>query len=119
MVTYMLRDGHLKKGNAFEECARRWSSDREAPSAIEDVFNAAVHYVAYGIIVRHQKDIDSHSAQMRFLKGVEEFDLLDVYYRIEKIRISSVYGGGWNGDRVEKALELLEKVKEWTVMDGE
>jgi hypothetical protein len=92
-------EGHLDKASAFEDRAMRWESDRDAPSVIEDVFDACIHYVAYGINVKYGKDIDSHNRQKRFL--------------IEYLRISSVYGGGWNGEKIKEALDNLKEVKKW------
>ena len=106
-------DGHLDKANAFVNRASHWDSDRDAPSVIEDIFDATVHYVAYGINIKHGKDIDSHSAQKRFLREQRENEVYSAYENIEYLRISSVYGGGWNGERIKEALELLEVIKRW------
>lgn len=114
----MKPEGHLDKAQAFEDRARRWETDRDAPSAIEDVFDALVHYVAYGINVKYGKDVDSHSKQKRFLRERNEMEVHNTYLDIENLRIGSVYGGSWNGERIEKALELLEAVKKWTETIG-
>jgi hypothetical protein len=106
-------EGHLDKASAFEDRAMRWESDRDAPSVIEDVFDACVHYVAYGINVKYGKDIDSHNSQKRFLKEQKEDEVRLVFDNIEYIRISSVYGGGWNGEKIKEALDNLKEVKKW------
>jgi len=110
----MKTEGHLEKARAFEEGARRWESNREAPSVIEGIFNAAVHFIACGINQKHGKDIDSHAAQKRFLRDSDEDEVLDAFEALENIRIASVCGGAWNGDRIARALELLEVIKKWT-----
>ena len=109
----MKPEGHLDKAKAFETRASRWESDRDAPSVIEDIFDATVHYTAYGINTKYGKDIDSHAAQKRFLREQKENDVYSAYENIEYLRISSVYGGGWNGERIEEALEHLEVIKRW------
>jgi len=110
----MKTEGHLDKARAFEERARHWDSDRDAPSVIEGIFNAAVHYIACGINQKHGQDIDSHAAQKRFLRDSDEDEVLDAFEALENIRIASVCGGAWNGDRIARALELLEVIKKWT-----
>ena len=106
-------EGHLDKAKAFEDRASRWDSDRDAPSVIEDIFDATVHFIAYGINIKHGKDIDSHAAQKRFLREQKENEVYSAYENIEYLRISSVYGGGWNGERIKEALEHLEVIKRW------
>ena len=109
----MKPEGHLEKAEAFEHRAQHWESDRDAPSVIEDIFDAAVHYIAYGINLKFGRDLDSHAAQKRFLRENLEHDIYAAFGNIEYLRISSVYGGSWNGDRIKKALESLGVIKEW------
>lgn len=108
----MKPEGHLEKATAFENRAHRWESDRDAPSVIEDIFDSTVHYIAYGINIKFGRDIDSHTAQKRFLREnhEHEHEVYAAYENIEYLRISSVYGGGWNGERIEEALKHLEVV---------
>ena len=109
----MKPEGHLEKAAAFENRAQYWDSDRDAPSVIEDIFDAAVHYIAYGINIKFGRDLDSHAVQKRFLRDNLEHDIYDTFQEIEYLRISSVYGGGWNGDRIKKALKSLSVIKKW------
>ena len=109
----MKPEGHFEKANAFEDRAHRWESDRDAPSVIEDIFDATVHYIAYGINIKYGKDIDSHAAQKRFLREQKEDNVYSAYENIEYLRISSVYGGSWNGERIKESLEHLEVIKKW------
>ena len=109
----MKHEGHLKKAKAFEKRASRWDSDEEAPSVIEDIFDAVIHYLAYGINIKYARDIDSHNIQKRFLKERGEFDVYNTVNNMESLRIASVYGGAWNGERIRKALEHLDEAKEW------
>ena len=109
----MKPEGHLEKARAFEDRAHRWESERDAPSVIEDIFDAAVHYIAYGINIKYGKDIDSHAAQKRFLREQKEDKAYNAYENIEYLRISSVYGGGWNGEKIEEALGYLKEIKKW------
>jgi len=104
-------EGHLEKAKAFEDRAHRWYSDRDAPSVIEDIFDATIHYIAYGINIKYGRDIDSHTIQKRFLREQKEEDVYSAYENIEYLRISSVYGGGWNGERIKEALVYLEVIK--------
>ncbi len=106
-------EGHLEKARAFENRAQTWKSDRDAPSVIEDIFNATVHYLAYGINIKFGKDIDSHSSQKRFLRQNNENEIWITYDEIERLRIKAVYGGGWNGEKIKRGLDLLEDVKKW------
>ncbi len=48
----------------------------------------------------------------------DETEVHNSYMEIEYLRIGSVYGGAWNGERIEKALKLLEVVKKWTESVG-
>jgi hypothetical protein len=109
----MKPEGHLEKARAFEDRGERWETERDAPSVIEDIFDATVHYIAYAINTKYGKDIDSHSAQKRFLREQGEHEIYTAYDNIEYLRISSVYGGGWNGEKIEEALEYLQEIKKW------
>ncbi|MFA5772693.1 MAG: hypothetical protein WC974_08200 [Thermoplasmata archaeon] len=114
----MKPEGHLDKAHAFEDRAKKWETERDAPSVIEDIFDATVHYVAYGINKKYGKDIDSHALQKHFLREQKEDAMYVAYENIERIRISSVYGGAWNGDRIKKALEFLGEIKKWIELIG-
>lgn len=114
----MKPEGHLEKAEAFEQRAKKWTSDRDAPSVIEDIFDAAVHYIAYTINIKYGKDIDSHSKQKRFLRENEENKIYYSFVEIEHIRMGSVYGGSWNGERIQKALKYLEDIKGWKGSTG-
>ena len=114
----MKAEGHLRKAKAFEDRARLGKEAWEAPSVIEDILDATVHYIAYGILARYNTDIDAHRRQKRFLTSNDETRALNAFESIERFRISSVYGKGWNGERVEKAFELLEEVKDWSSTNG-
>ena len=72
-----------------------------------------MHYTAYGINIKYGKDIDSHGHQKRFLREQKEDEAHTAYDNIEYLRISSVYGGGWNGDRIKEALEYFKEIKKW------
>ena len=109
----MKPEGHLEKAKAFENRASRWESDRDAPSVIEDIFDATVHYIAYGINIKYGRDLDSHAAQKRFIREQKINDVYSAYENIEYLRISSVYGGSWNGERIKEALENLVVIKRW------
>lgn len=102
-------EGHFEKAKAFENRAQNWETDRDAPSVIEDIFDAAVHYLAYSINIKYGKDIDSHSGLKRFLRNNNENKVHNAFSEIEYIRIGSVYGGSWNGYRIKKALENWRK----------
>jgi hypothetical protein len=115
----MKPDGHYEKAKVFEDRARRWEVEKDAPSVIEDIFNATVHYVAYGINIKYGKDIDSHGIQKRFLRNNQEIEVFEAYDEIEQMRIKAVYGGGWNGERIETAYELLKEIKKWLEQIGE
>jgi len=67
----MKPEGHLEKAKAFEDRASRWESEHDAPSVIKDIFDAFVHYVAYGINMKFGTDIDGHAPQKRFLRSVK------------------------------------------------
>lgn len=103
----------MEKAKAFEDRANRWETDKDAPSVIEDIFDALVHYTAYGLNLKYGKDIDLHSAQKRFLREQNENELYEAYENIEYLRISTVYGGGWNGEKIEEALNWLKVIKNW------
>lgn len=114
----MKPEGHLEKAQAFENRATRWETDRDAPSVIEDIFDACVHYIAYGINVKFGLDIDVHASQKRFLGSWNELTVLHAYEDIERLRIGSVYGGKWNGERIRKSFEIMEVVKQWIGIPG-
>jgi hypothetical protein len=114
----MKPEGHLRKAEAFENRAERMEGEQDAPSVIEDIFDAMVHYIAYGINKFYHIDIDSHSGQKRFLRENGKSDILDDFNEMERIRIGSVYGSKWNGEQVRRAKEVLGRVKEWIKETG-
>lgn len=115
----MKPEGHLRKAEAFESRAHKWDkTEEEVPSVIEDIYNAAVHYFAYGINLKYGKDIDAHGYQKKFLRKEQEFEIWQVYQDLEEIRTKSVYGASWNGERIENALALLGEIKTWTPSTG-
>ena len=75
----MKPEGHKKKAMAFEFRAGRWEYESEAPSVIEDIFDAIVHYIAYALNIKYGRDIDSHQAQKRFLKEHGENEIYNTY----------------------------------------
>jgi len=103
----MKPQGHLEKAKAFEDRSNRWESDKDAPSVIEDIFDAIVHYTAYGINMKYGKDIDSHSRQKKFLRSYDEMIVYQAYENIEFLRMKTVYGGGWNGKGSRKREFIL------------
>jgi hypothetical protein len=111
-------EGHYRKARAFEDRAGRWETERDAPSAIEDLFDAFVHYVAYGLFEKYKVDIDSHKRQRKFLKENGEHVVLAAHTEIEEVRIGSVYGAAWNGERIERAQACLEVIKRWMPSPG-
>ena len=115
----MKPEGHKRKANAFESRSNKWESENDAPSVIEDIFDAVVHYIAYAINIKYGKDIDSHNIQKRFLRDKGENDVLTAYNNLEYLRIGSVYGGSWNGGRIKEALGYLHEVKQWVEKNGE
>ena len=115
----MKPEGHLEKAKAFRNRADSYQDEKEAPSVIEDIFDAMIHFIAFGLNLKYGMDIDSHSRQKRFLRDNGMNDLLHDYQQIELIRIGSVYGSRWNGDRVKRAREALERVIKWTEEIGD
>ena len=114
----MKPEGHFEKAIAFEQRAEKMDTDLDAPSVIEDLFDAMVHHIAYGINIGYGTDLDSHGKQKRFLREKELHDLLEDYNELERLRIGSVYGSKWNGDRVDKAKMILKRVKQWSMTIG-
>ncbi|MDO9538108.1 MAG: hypothetical protein Q7J68_07300 [Thermoplasmata archaeon] len=111
----MKPEGHLQKAEAFERRARKWDgTEDEVPSVVEDVFNAAVHYLAYGINIRYGQDIDGHGMQKKFLREKKEYGIWQAYQDLESVRVRAVYGASWNCELVESALLNLEAIKIWS-----
>ena len=111
----MKPEGHLQKAEAFERRGRKWDgTEDEVPSVVEDVFNAAVHYVAYGINIRYGQDIDGHGMQKKFLREKKEYDIWQAYQDLETVRVRAVYGASWNCGLVENVLLHLEAIKKWS-----
>lgn len=111
----MKPEGHLQKAEAFERRARKWdSTEDDVPSVVEEVFNAAVHYVAYGINIKYGQDIDGHGMQKKFLREKKEYGIWQVYQDLETVRVRAVYGSSWNCELVEKVVLNLEAIKKWS-----
>ena len=111
----MKPEGHLQKAEAFERRARKWDgTEDEVPSVVEDVFNAAVHYFAFGINIKYGQDIDGHGMQKKFLREKNEYEIWQAYHDLETVRVRAVYGASWNCELVENVLLYLEAIKGWS-----
>jgi hypothetical protein len=111
----MKPEGHLRKAEAFERRARKWDgTEDEVPSVVEDTFNAAVHYIAYGINIRYGQDIDGHAVQKKFLREKKEYGVWQAYQDLETARVGAVYGSSWDRGLVKKAILHLEAIKTWS-----
>jgi len=112
-------EGRLEKERAFRNRADSYHDEKEAPSVIEDIFVAMVHFIAFGLNMKYGMDIVSHSRHKRYLRDNGMNDLLHDYQQVKLIRIGSVYDSRWNGDRVKRAREALERVIKWTEEIGD
>ena len=111
----MKPEGHLRKAEAFERRARKWDgTEDEVPSVVEDIFNAAVHYVAYGINIRYGQDIDGHNMQKRALRDKKEFHVWQAFQDMESARVRAVYGASWDIEIVKIVMAKLEEIKQWS-----
>lgn len=111
----MKPEGHLRKAEAFERRAHKWDgTEDEVPSVVEDVFNAAVHYLAYGINIRYGQDIDGHGLQKRFLRDKKEFHVWQAFQGLESARVKAVYGASWDVCIVKEVMAKLEEIKQWS-----
>lgn len=80
---------------------------------IDLVHSAAMHYIE-AMLAKENIHVQKHSRIPRVLRGREENELADIFEEIETMRGVRKYGKAENGVQAQKALDLLEKVKEKT-----
>jgi hypothetical protein len=112
----MLADAHRQ---AAEDIEKTIVSLQTAPYAarvvIESAWGAAFHWIAFGCQTKHQRHQESHSRLGTFLRSQGEAAVADWWEDLDRLRQGGWYGGGIEPERVQRALDLLEKIHIWAV----
>lgn len=112
----MLAEKHRQ---AAEDIEKTISSLQTASYAarvvIEGAWGAAFHWIAFGCETKHQKHRESHSRLGTFLRSQGEGAVAESWEDLERVRQGGWYGGNIEPERVQRALDLLERIHIWAV----
>lgn len=117
----MNRATHLAKAKAFEKTTEKEYPEREKQYApiIEATFMSAFQYIN-AFLAEKGIHRQNHEGLVRLLR--DEFNLAEVaeeFAKLESLRVGDVYGGKINGEASERAVEALNKIKEFLGFENE
>ncbi len=112
----MLAEAHRQ---AAEDIAATIDSLQSSPQAarivIEGAWGAAFHWIAFGCETKHQQHQESHARLGAFLRRQGETDVADEWEILDRVRQGGWYGGGTEPARVQRAMDLLERIRTWAL----
>jgi hypothetical protein len=82
---------------------------------IEGAWGAAFHWIAFGCETKHQSHQESHARLGTFLRRQGEGVVAEWWEDIDRVRQGGWYGGSPEPERVQRALDLVERIHIWAV----
>jgi hypothetical protein len=112
----MLAEAHRQ---AAEDIEKTIVSLQTLPYAarvvIESAWGGAFHWIAFGCQTKHQRHQDNHTRLGTFLRSQGEEAVAEWWENLDRLRQGGWYGGGIEPERVQRAVDLLNKVHFWAV----
>jgi len=78
---------------------------------IEGAWGAAFHWIAFGCETKQE----SHARLGTFLRRQGEGKVAEWWEDLDRIRQGGWYGGSPEPERVQRALDLLERIHTWAI----
>jgi hypothetical protein len=111
---FMLANAHKQHAESLEQSvAILQQNPATAIGVIEDAWGAAYHWIAYGCIQKHNQHRDHHQRLAAYLDGLGESTIADRWRNFEDLRQKSFYGNQYGPAEIQKALDLLQEIKQW------
>jgi hypothetical protein len=82
---------------------------------IEGAWGAAFHWIAFGCETKLQSHQESHARLGTFLRRQGEGAVAEWWEDIDRVRQGGWYGGSPEPERVQRALDLVERIHIWAV----
>ncbi|MDQ6661954.1 MAG: hypothetical protein M3Z24_13455 [Chloroflexota bacterium] len=78
---------------------------------IEGAWSAAFHWIAFGCETKHQ----SHARLGAFLRRQGEGEVAEWWENLDHVRQGGWYGGSPEPARVERAIDLVARIRLWAI----
>jgi|SRR5579884_1626887 len=112
----MLAEAHRQAAEDIEDTILPLQgASRAARVVIESAWGAAFHWIAFGCQTKHQRHQDHHTRLGTFLRSQGEEAVAEWWEDIDRLRQGGWYGGGIEPERVQRALDLLNKIHIWAL----
>jgi hypothetical protein len=82
---------------------------------IEGAWGASFHWIAFGCETKHQSHQESHARLGTFLRRQGDEAVAEWWEDIDRVRQGGWYGGSPEPERVQRALDLLERIHMWAI----
>lgn len=102
---------HLSKFKRIEDSISKLDDHMDWELIVEGLYGMALHLIAAYCEKKYDKHMDKHSGLIGFLKDLREFELANLFQRLDELRMGNWYGGRVNGETSEKAREVLDDLK--------
>jgi hypothetical protein len=110
----MLAEAHRQAAEDIEKTILPLrAASYAARVVIEGAWGAAFHWIAFGCETKHQNHQESHARLGTFLRRQGEGVVAEWWEDIDRIRQGGWYGGSPEPERVQRALDLLERIHNW------
>ena len=110
----MLAEAHQQAAEDIEKTILPLQATSYAARVvIEGAWGAAFHWIAFGCETKHQNHQENHARLGTFLRRQGEPTVAEWWEDIDRIRQGGWYGGSPEPERVQRALDLLERIHIW------
>lgn len=109
--------GHKSKSNEIKTSLEKLLPDEEGlhvVAVVELTYGIFLHLIACGMEVKYGRHMDTHIGLCKELRNLGEDHIAKVFESIDTLRAGRWYGGKGNGDIVNKCLEYLKEIEEWS-----
>ena len=112
----MLAEAHRQAAEDIEKTILPLqTASYAARVVIEGAWGAAFHWIAFGCETKHHNHQECHARLGTFLRRHGEGAVAEWWEDIDRIRQGGWYGGSPEPERVQRALDLLERIHMWAV----
>ena len=110
----MLAEAHRRAAEDIEKTILPLqAASYAARVGIEGAWGAAFHWLAFGCQTKHQRHQDHHTRLGTFLRSQGGESAAEWWEDLDRLRQGGWYGSGIEPERVQRALDLLEKIHSW------
>jgi hypothetical protein len=108
---------HRTTAEELEQTIQQLKSIGGSPRVIiETAWGAGYHWIAYGCQRKHGKHLDKHQGLVKYLEGLNEAWVADIWRDFEVVRTGGWYGHQYSQANVQQAITLLANLHNWATM---